>query len=140
MPSAYVNGSGKLSVGEVDEDSGKSQDSRRTSFFRSRSFDNSQSKTGYNVSIQASNGNGIGLTRSNTEASDWVTDSGGGSHGSYDKRMLSGTPVDSIDKERESSVGAATPRLGGVKKRLSMLKLGTRKGRNNGAMGALNEE
>ncbi|CAN8103871.1 unnamed protein product [Discula destructiva] len=138
-PSAHLNGSAHLSPGEREEDLHKAQGSRRTSFFRAHSFENSQSKAGYSVSVVASNG--THMSRSNTDASDWVTDSGGGgSRGSYDTRMLAGTPVDSIDRERESSGGAATPKLGGVKKRLSMLKLGTRKGRNNGTMGALNEE
>lgn len=145
-PSAHMNG-GQHPISEVDENSSKSQDSRRTSFFRSHSFDNPASKAGYNVSVvSASNGGTPGsngpLSRSNTDASDWVTDSGAGtgSRGSHDNRMMSGTPVDSIDKERESTGGAGTPKLGGVKKRLSLLKLGTRKTKNNGMMGALNEE
>lgn len=141
-PSTQING-GQQPISEVDESPAKTQESRRTSFFRSHSYENAPSKAGSNASVSASNGthasNGP-LSRSNTYASDWVTDSGGGSRGSYDTRMLSGTPVDSIDKEREGSGGAATPKLGGVKKRLSLLKLGTRKGKNNGIMGALNEE
>lgn len=145
-PSAHMNG-GQYSITEVDETSSKGQDSRRTSFFRSHSFDNPPSKAGYNISVvSASNGGTPGsngpLSRSNTDASDWVTDSGGGtgSRGSHDNRMMSGIPVDSINKERESAGGAATPKLGGVKKRLSLLKLGTRKTKNNGMMSALNEE
>lgn len=146
-PSAHMNG-GQHPISEVDENPSKTQDSRRTSFFRSHSFDNPPSnKAGYNVSVvSASNGttgsNGP-LSRSNTDASDWVTESGGGtgSRGSHDTRMMSGTPVESIDRDRESAGGgAATPKLGGVKKRLSLLKLGTRKTKNNGMMGALNEE
>lgn len=130
-------------MSNANEDSAKTPDSRRTSFFRSPSYETSQPTLGYNVSVMASTGahasNGP-LSKSNTDASDWVTDSGGGSRGSYDTRILSGTPVDSVDKERESTVGPGTPKLGGVKKRLSLLKLGTRKGRNHGTMGALNEE
>lgn len=151
-PSAHMNG-GQHPISEADENPPpKTQDSRRTSFFRSHSFDNNppSNKAGYNVSVvSASNGttgsNGP-LSRSNTDASDWVTtESGGGtttagSRGSHDTRMMSGTPVDSIDRDRESAGGAATPKLGGVKKRLSLLKLGTRKTKNNGMMGALNEE
>lgn len=143
-PSAHTNG-GQHSISEVDENPPKAtQDSRRTSFFRSHSFDNPPtSKAGYNVTVTATNGTTVSngpLTRSNTDASDWVTDSGVGSRGSYDTRMMSSTPVDSIDKERDGISAAATPKLGGVKKRLSLLKLGTRKAKNNGMMGALNEE
>lgn len=141
-PSAHMNGGGRQhSIDEVDEEATDSAnlEPRRMSFFRSHSAENTQLKTGYNVSVKASNESNTPLTRSNTDATDWITDSGGGSRGSYETRMLSGTPVDSIDKERQSTGGVGTPKLGGVKKRLSMLKLGTRKGRNNG-MGALNEE
>lgn len=141
-PAAHMNG-GQHPVNEMDENPSKAQDSRRTSFFRSHSLENAQSKAGYNVSVSASNGTVVSngpLSRSNTDASDWVTDSGGGSRGSYDTRMLSGTPVDSIDKERDGSGDVATPKLGSVKKRLSLLKLGTRKAKNNGMMGALSEE
>lgn len=144
-PSAYTNGSRQLSIGEVDEGGIETTDVdlRRVSFFRSHSSERSQAKTEYNVSVKAGNDTHVTntqLTRSNTEVTDWVTDSGGGSRGSYETRMLSGTPVDSIDKERQSTDVVGTPKLGGVKRRLSMLKLGTRKGRNNGTMGALNEE
>jgi hypothetical protein len=48
--------------------------------------------------------------------------------------------VDSLDKERERLDGAGTPKLGGMKKRLSLLRLGKKSGRSNGAMGALDEE
>lgn len=120
----------------------RSHDSRRLSFFRAPSNEN-QRPTGGNIPASGSNGavsNGP-LPKSGTEGSDWVTDSGGGSRGSYDTNFRSGTTqVESIDKERESSGGAGTPRLGGVKKRLSLLKLGKRTGRSNGMMGALNEE
>lgn len=148
-PSAHMNGAGRQnSISEVSEEpSPKAQDSRRTSFFRSISLENQslspQPKVSHNVSVRASNGthvpNGL-LSASNTDASDWVTDSGGGSRGSYDKHMIAGIPADSMDKERESSGGVGTPKMGGVKKRLSMLKLGARKTRTNGTMGALNEE
>lgn len=141
-PSAHMNG-GHHPISEADENPVKSQESRRTSFFRSHSFENMQSKGGYSISVSASNGTHVSngpLSMSNTDASDWVTDSRGGSRDSFDARMMSGTPVDSIDKEREGAGSAGTPKLGGVKKRLSLLKLGTRKTKTNGMMGALNEE
>lgn len=100
--------------------------------------------------MSASNGTLVSngpVTGSNTQTSDWVTDSGrGDSRASFDTHVLSsGTPADSIGKERESLGGGGTPKLGGVKKRLSLLKLGKRTGRSNngntnGMMGALNEE
>lgn len=126
-PSAHVNGGRQHSIDEVGEEAvdHTNLEPRRTSFFHSHSFDNSQPKTGYNVSVKASNDTHVSntpVTRSNTDATDWITDSGGGSRGSYETRMLSGTPVDSIDKERQSTGGAGTPKLGGVKKRLSLLQ------------------
>lgn len=115
----------------------------RLSFFRSPpSFENHHPPTAYAVPSSISNGtqsNGP-LSKSGTEGSDWVTDSGGGSRASYDTHMLS-NPASSelIAKEREASGGAGTPRLGGVKKRLSILRLGKRAGRSN-TMGAVSEE
>lgn len=141
-PSAHMNGGQTISEEGSGESPTRAHDSRRLSFFRAPSHEN-QRPTGGSISMSGSNGavaNGP-LPKSGTEGSDWVTDSGGGSRVSYDTNARSGnTPVDSFEKERESSGGAGTPRLGGVKKRLSLLKLGKRTGRSNGMMGALNEE
>ncbi|KKY29632.1 putative sh3 domain-containing protein [Diaporthe ampelina] len=117
----------------------KGADSHRRSFFRAPSYENQ--RPGVGIPGSATNGsqqsNGP-VSRSGTESSDWVTDSG--SHGSYDTRILASTPVDSLDKERERLDGAGTPKLGGMKKRLSLLRLGKKTGRSNGAMSALDEE
>lgn len=141
-PPVHINGGQTISE-EGSESPSKAQDMHRRSFFRVPSHEPPR-PTGYGVSVSASNGtisNGP-ITRSNTEGSDWVTDSGGVSRGSYDTHGLSsGTPVDSVEKERESFVNGGTPpKLGGVKKRLSLLRLGKRTGKGNGMMGALNEE
>lgn len=142
-PSAHMNGGQTISE-ESSESSIKAQDTHRRSFFRVASHEPPK-PTGYGVSVSASNGtisNGP-ITRSNTEGSDWVTDSGGVSRGSYDKHgLLSGTPVESIEKEREgfADAGPPPPKVGGVKKRLSLLRLGKRTVKSNGVMGALNEE
>jgi dedicator of cytokinesis protein 3 len=118
---------------------GKGADSHRRSFFRTTSHENQRPSVAIPGSAtngsQQSNGQ---VSQSGTEASDWATDSG--SHGSYDTRILASTPVDSLDKGRERLDGAGTPKLGGMKKRLSLLRLGKKTGRSNGAMGALDEE
>lgn len=75
-------------------------------------------------------------SRSGTEASEWVTDSG--SHASPDTRILAGMSVDSLETKERESVGV--PRLGSVKKRLSMLMLSKKPGKGNGEMDALDEE
>lgn len=112
----------------------------RLSFFRSPpSFENHQ--LAYGVPSSVSNGtqsNGP-LTKSGTEGSDWVTDSGGGSRASHDTHVASNPPSEMLAKEREALGGAGTPKLGGMKKRLSLLKLGKRTGRSN-TMGAVSEE
>lgn len=121
----------------------------RLSFFRSSpSFENHHHQQAPQVGVPSSVSNGTQsnsngpLSKSGTEGSDWVTDSGGGSHASYDTHIMSNTPSndsDLIAKEREAAGGAGTPRLGGMKKRLSILKLGKRTGRSN-TMGAVTEE
>ncbi|KAF3765979.1 hypothetical protein M406DRAFT_88784 [Cryphonectria parasitica EP155] len=116
---------------------------RKSVFPSSQSYENQRpSPGGYGVSTSASNGtlpHGP-LSRSGTDTSDWVTDSGGSSHASYDTNALSGTLVNSIDRERESVGGTGTPKLGSVKRRLSLLKLGGKKTKSLAMMGALNEE
>lgn len=145
-PSAHMNlNGGQNTIPEVaDIEVPAMQEPPRKNIFRSHSHEIQQSmpRLGHGVSISASNGthsNGS-LTRSATDTSDWVTDSGRGSRGSHDTHVLSGTLVSSIDKERDSSGGAGMPKMSGMKKRLSMLKLGGRKGKTNTMMGALSEE
>ncbi|KAK7747921.1 Deoxycytidine kinase 1 [Cytospora paraplurivora] len=111
----------------------------------SRSISRAQSheykRSGLGIAGSVSNGthsNGV-VSRSGTDTSEWMTDSG--SHASHDTPAHAGMPVDSLEtKERESMGGVGTPRLGGMKKRLSMLRLGKKTGRGNGDMGALDEE
>lgn len=109
------------------------------------SFSNMQSNETQPLSSHGTNGgvsNGT-IPKSGTDGSgDWVTDSGGGSRGSYDTHILSTSFSDSLDKERKDSLsgGGAPPKLGGVKKRLSLLKLGKKPAKSNGMMGAVSEE
>lgn len=107
-------------------------------------------------------------SRSGTDTSDWVTDSGIGAGGragsvsgsgrraSYDTQQSGAGGQYSIggrDEDSESfgagaspgggvraGGGVGAPKLGGMKRRLSMLKLGGKKGKNHSMMGALNEE
>lgn len=141
------NGEPTMSSSTVSGESAKGHEpagghGHRLSFFRSPpSFENQQ--PAYGVPSSVSNGtqqsNGP-LTKSGTEGSDWVTDSGGGSRASHDTHVVSNAPSsDLIAKEREASGGAGTPKLGGMKKRLSLLKLGKRTMRSN-TMGAVSEE
>lgn len=124
----------------------------RLSFFRSPSslgenHNPNNHANAYGVSSSMSNGtlqqsNGP-LTKSGTEGSDWVTESGT-SRTSHDTQYMSnsnshGATSELIAKERDASGGAATPKLGGMKKRLSLLKLGKRAGRSH-TMGAVSEE
>lgn len=148
LPPPSSNGEPMMSPSTASGEFGKGHESagghgHRLSFFRAPpSFENQQ--PAYAVPSSVSNGtqqsNGP-LTKSGTEGSDWVTDSGGGSRASHDTHAVSNAPSsDLIAKEREASGGAGTPKLGGMmKKRLSLLKLGKRTGRSN-TMGAVSEE
>lgn len=135
-PAALMRGE-RGHVGETGSREGESNG--RSTGTHSRSISRAQShedqRPGLGITGSASNGthsNGP-VSRSGTEASEWMTDSG--SHASHD------TPVDSLEtKERESMGGVGAPRLGGMKKRLSMLRLGKKTGKGNGDMGALDEE
>lgn len=86
--------------------------------------------------------NGVILKSVSEGSGDWVTDSGGGSRASYDTHILSASFIDSAANERKDSLigGAAPLKLGGVKKRLSLLKLGKKSTKNNGMMGPVSEE
>lgn len=114
----------------------KPHDSHRRSFFRAPpSFENQRPAFG----VPSSTSNGT-LPRSNTAGSDWVTESRGGSRASNETHIMSGTTsMELSEKERETPGGPGTPKLGAMKKRLSLLKLGKRTGRSN-TMGALSEE
>lgn len=141
-PSAHLNVNGGQTIGEEGSESPKPNETHRRSFFRAPSHE-AQRPTGYGVSVSTSNGTVLSgpITRSNTESTDWVTDSGNASHGSHDAHVVSsGTPVDSVEKEREAFADPGVQKLGGVKKRLSLLRLGKRTPKTNGMMGALNEE
>lgn len=141
-PSAHLNANGGQTIGEEGSESPKPNETHRKSFFRAPSHE-AQRPTGYGVSVSTSNGtiSHGPVTRSNTESTDWVTDSGNGSHGSHDAHVVaSGTPVESVEKGREMFADAGVQKLGGVKKRLSLLRLGKRTHKSNGMMGALNEE
>lgn len=145
-PPPSSNGESMMSPPVASGDSSKSHEStsggggHRLSFFRSPpSFEKAQ--PAYGVPSSASKGtqsNGP-LSKSGTEGSDWVTDSGGGSRASHDTNAASNPSSELLAKEREASGGAGTPKLGGMKKRLSLLKLGKRTGRSN-TMGAVSEE
>lgn len=110
------------------------------SLFRAQSSENH--RPGFGTAGSASNGtqsNGL-ISRSGTEASEWVTDSG--SHASHDTQVPGGTGADTPEnKEREGMGAAGPPKLGVMKKRLSLLRLGGKKpGKGNSDMGALDEE
>lgn len=127
---------GHISEAGSSEHNSKGADSHGRSNFRSQSHENQ--RPGPGTAGSASNGthpNGP-VSRSGTEASEWVTDSG--SHASHDTRILAGTSVDSLETKERESVGV--PRLGSVKKRLSMLMLSKKPGKGNGEMDALHEE
>ncbi|ROV86899.1 hypothetical protein VMCG_10879 [Cytospora schulzeri] len=127
---------GHISETGNSENNSKGVDNHRRSVLRSQSYENQ--RPGLGMAGSATNGthpNGP-VSRSGTEASEWVTDSG--SHASHDTRVLAGTSVDSLESKERESVGV--PRLGSVKKRLSMLMLSKKPGKGNGEMDALDEE
>lgn len=137
---AQVNGGqGHLIETRSSGSNSKGADTHRKRSIRAQSRENQ--RLGLGVAGSTSNGthsNGP-LSRSGTEVSEWVTDSG--SHASHDTRLLASTSMDSIEtKEREDMAMAGTPKLGGMKKRLSLLRLGKKTGRGNDDMGALDEE
>lgn len=127
---------GNINETGSNENVNKGADNHRRSVFRSQSYENQ--RPGLGTTGSASNGtqSNVPRSRSGTEASEWVTDSG--SHASHDTRILAGTSVDSLDTKDRESVGV--PRLGNVKKRLSMLMLNKKPGKGNGEMDALDEE
>lgn len=111
----------------------------RLSLFRVHSAQENKAPGGITGSLtngtDVSSGGDRMLSRSGTVGTtDWVTDSGGGSRGSYDTHVVAAA---ALEKER---AGAGTPKLGGMKKRLSLLKIGKKSSKGSAVMGSLDEE
>ncbi|KAG7120163.1 hypothetical protein HYQ44_004659 [Verticillium longisporum] len=118
---------------------------------RSKSFDKDHSSN--RRSILRSNGSDAPVLPSlpPVDTGDWITDSGG--RRSSDLRTLSlsrtGTGSGKVERHEERSQASVSSggnqalglvKMGSVRKRFSMLKLGKKSSRGNGLMGAVDEE
>jgi dedicator of cytokinesis protein 3 len=94
----------------------------RRSFFRSHSAEANQNQRN---------------TANTNDASEWVTDSG---RDSYDTGGYTDKDVRESQGGFSKESGGGATRMGSVRKRLSLLKLGKKNSKGNGVMGSLDEE
>lgn len=105
-----------------------------TASVRSQSIEKDRSNRRSVLRTQGSDGGPLHAI--NTDNSEWMTDSG--ERGSSEAR---GQTSDREHEDRSMSMnGHGTARLGSVRKRLSMLKLGKKSSRERGLMKSVDEE
>jgi hypothetical protein len=102
---------------------------------RSKSIDKERNNNRRSM-IRNGTTEGLNLQLVNTENSEWLTDSG-------DQRSADARTTGSdreLDEKSLGSNGVGAARLGSVRKRLSMLKLGRKTSRERGVMKSVDEE